>query len=453
MNIISRYFYGLITFILLVNCAKEEAVPVDINFEFEVFNNDFSVPVEVIIFNNTRGADSYEWAFEAGSPAISSQRNPGVIIFNTKGTHKISLKATNEDGSEAFLEKVLNIDDPVAINFTVTPEIDTFSPIKAQIENLTTGATSYQWTFQDGVPSTSTSEQPPVIVFSTPGEHKITLEATNGRETETFEQRIEVAPFLEADFEYEVNFEDDDFQAPVTVAIKNNSISATSYEWEFTNATPLNSDEAEPNVTFNTAGTQELKLTASNGKETKSITKTIEIVTDTNLRVLKNVNLGVNAAHTSNSIGSFYDLDTRSVFYANELTPENSSSIDLVYFGLNENFTRNVFVSPDNLENTTFPNLQDASKTKIINSLENCMCGVSLSVNEFDTMTTDAMLRATTITETPEGSLAFTNAITPRIIVFETADGRKGALKIKQFVANGKDSFIDVDIKVQKIAR
>jgi len=40
----------LISF-LVFSCSKEEALPVTANFEFEVFNNDFLVPVEVIIFN------------------------------------------------------------------------------------------------------------------------------------------------------------------------------------------------------------------------------------------------------------------------------------------------------------------------------------------------------------------------------------------------------------------
>ena len=33
----------------------------------------------------------------------------------------------------------------------------------------------------------------------------------------------------------------------------------------------------------------------------------------------------------------------------------------------------------------------------------------------------------------------------------KTEDGRKGAIKIKDFVANGTSSYILVDIKVQKL--
>lgn len=37
-----------------------------------------------------------------------------------------------------------------------------------------------------------------------------------------------------------------------------------------------------------------------------------------------------------------------------------------------------------------------------------------------------------------------------RIVLFETANGRKGAIKIKEYVSNGAESYIVVDIKMQK---
>ncbi|MNY48021.1 hypothetical protein D3C86_1833260 [compost metagenome] len=38
----------------------------------------------------------------------------------------------------------------------------------------------------------------------------------------------------------------------------------------------------------------------------------------------------------------------------------------------------------------------------------------------------------------------------PRIILFKTQDGRKGAIKVKDMVKNGSSSYILCDIKVQK---
>jgi hypothetical protein len=44
----------------------------------------------------------------------------------------------------------------------------------------------------------------------------------------------------------------------------------------------------------------------------------------------------------------------------------------------------------------------------------------------------------------------FSNSLVPRVVVFKNSSGKKGAVKIKQFVMNGDDSYIICDIKVQK---
>lgn len=102
------------------------------------------------------------------------------------------------------------------------------------------------------------------------------------------------------------------------------------------------------------------------------------------------------------------------------------------------------------METTTFPELANANHTKFINSLEACGCGIHMSVAEFDTMQTDALLKNITITETDEGLQSFDDSMVPRIVLFETHDGRKEAIKIKSFIQEENQSYILVDIKTQK---
>ena len=47
-------------------------------------------------------------------------------------------------------------------------------------------------------------------------------------------------------------------------------------------------------------------------------------------------------------------------------------------------------------------------------------------------------------------NISFNNSVLPRIIPFKTQDNRKGLIKIKEFVADGLNSYIIIDIKVQK---
>jgi len=141
------------------------------------------------------------------------------------------------------------------------------------------------------------------------------------------------------------------------------------------------------------------------------------------------------------------------VFTQNEITEDNGEDIDFVYFGLNNRFTRNIFVSPNNLNETTFIPIPNASTTTIINNVEACGCESQLTSLEFDNMNNDDVLNSLPITDTPELNLSFDNTVVPRIVVFKTADGRKGAIKVNRFVENSTNSYIEIDIKVQKEAR
>src|SRR5690606_41137360 len=104
----------------------------------------------------------------------------------------------------------------------------------------------------------------------------------------------------------------------------------------------------------------------------------------------------------------------------------------------------------DQTGTTTFNSIPNATHTKFINSQELCECTASLSVAEFDQMNNDNLLQALTIEETEGGLLQFNNVMVPRIVLFEDAEGRKGAIKIKEFIADGQNSYIVTDIKVQK---
>ncbi|GAA4273755.1 PKD domain-containing protein [Aquimarina gracilis] len=434
----------------ICGCVKEEAIPVVVDFEFEVFNDDFSVPVQIVFFNRTQGAEDYEWRFEGGSPSRSVNRNPGVIQYESQGTYEIELIGSNQDGSRDSKLIEIRIDEPVVIDFEINNLVDNFSPAVYTFTNTSTGATTYSWTFDEGTPPTSSERDPGEVVFVNPGEHQVMLEVSNGRETYDLQKTVTVAPLLLSDFGYQPAFEDDDYQVPVRIQFENNSISATSFQWSFTGAATSTTNDENPEIIFTDPGIQTITLTSSNGKDSKTTEKTIEVFANTNLRTFTDVRLGINTAHTSNTIGSFFSIADRETYTNNEINNEIGKTIDLVFFGLNEEFTRNRFVSPDRLSETTFEPLQNPKNTVFINSQELCNCIASLSAQEFDALQNDARLRDLTIEETPGGLQSFDNVEAPRVVLFQTQEGKKGAIKIKQFVRDGQNSYIIVDIKVQK---
>ncbi|MEW7278200.1 PKD domain-containing protein [Aquimarina sp. 2201CG1-2-11] len=446
-----KIIYILSSFLLLLGCAKEEAVPVVVDFEYEVFNEDYSIPVQIVFSNRTAGGDEYEWKFEGGVPSRSVNRNPGVVQFDTKGLYTIELFSTNQDGESDHKKIEIQIDDPVIIDFEVTNLVDTFSPASYQITNNSSGANSYKWTFEGGAPATSTQENPGEVSFEEPGEHTIRLEISNGRETYYSEKTITVAPFIVADFEYTVAFEDDDFQIPAKIQFTNTSISGTSYQWSFQGASTLVSTEEHPEVTFTQTGTKTISLIVSNGKETKTVSKQITFFANTNLRELNDIKLGINTANTA-GIGSFYSIKDRLVYTHQEITSQNEPFIDIVFFGLNQNFGENFFTSPNDLSETTFRAFDTPKNTIFINSqeLDNRPGFSPITVAQFDAMQNDVLLESKVIETTAPGSQAFDNTIVPRIVLFQTEEGKKGAIKIKEYVQKGQESYILVDIKVQK---
>src|SRR5690606_13465905 len=185
-----------------------------------------------------------------------------------------------------------------------------------------------------------------------------------------------------------------------------------------------------PEIVLTTPGIYNISLTATNGKETKTVSKSIEVYANTNLRVYEDVKFGINISHNNDVLGSMFSTKTGNIYTRSEINETNGSEIDIVFFGLNNTFALNKFVSPDQTETTTFNSIANASHTKFINSQELCECTASLSVAEFDQMNNDNLLQTLTIEETQGGLLSFNNLMVPRIVLFEDAEGRKGAIKI-----------------------
>ncbi len=450
MKQIVTYIISLLAFYA---CIDEVALPVDAKFNYSIVDNDKTVPVDVRISNDTEGADTFLWTFKGGIPSTSTNRNPGIITYEEEGEYVIVLEASNRDGESETVEKKVAIKPEVTIGFTVDVLESNYAPVEVKITNTTTGASSYKWTFPGGHINRSNEQHPENIIFSNPGTYKITLEVTNGEEVYTEEQTIEVAPFLVSNFDYKVAFEDDDLQVPVKVSLTNTSVSATTYLWTIEGADITTSTDENLEVVFTTPGTYNMQLKASNGKDEKDYTRKITVVENTNLRTFEGVHFGINIAHKNDAIGACFSGQTRKIYSKSDFNDAMESEIDIVFFGLNENFSYNAFVSPDAIESVGFAAIPNAKSTKIINNLDSCNCNTLLSITDFDTMVDDSVLKDLTLDITSDGAKEFDNTVVPRLVVFETADGRKGVIKVNEFVKNAEKSYIVVDIKMQKESR
>jgi len=440
----------LLLFIVTISCYQETSIAIEGDFTTAYANKDESIPVLIKIENEITGADTYEWIFEGANPTTSTLKNPGEILYNKQGTYTIRLIAKNVDGVTKEFSKTVVIRDRINIEFTHEIIKSNYSPVEVVLKNTTPGeGLTFQWDFQDGTPATFTGKTPVNAVFTTPGDHTITLSVSNGFETQKQTKTITVAPYLVSLFSYEPKFEDDDYQVPVTINFTNKSISATNYKWTFEGASPSVSTQENPTVVFASAGAHEVTLEASNDKTNQIYKSTITVFPDTNLRILTDIKLGINSAHNNNNVGAMFSTVTRLLYKANEITDQNSSLVDIVFQGLNSNLTNNRFISPDQANNYGFLALKNAQSTIFINSQNLCNCGLNFTETQFDAMINDTPIKSLDINYNAAGAQQF-GFTYPRIILFKTQDGRKGVIKIKDMVKNGASSYILCDIKVQK---
>lgn len=440
------YIFFIASF--FIGCRKEQAISVNIDVSYIAADSNFTVPAKVKFINNTSGAENFKWIFEGGDPSTSTKKDPGVITFNAVGMHRVTLEASNTDDKQ-IKEWMIKVDSVVQVDFDTAIVLNHYAPVTVKLTNKTKGASSFNWTFENCITTSSTLQNPPDVTFTTSGNHKITLTASNGSAKFTLTKTVVVLPSLQPDFTIIPSFEDEDYEAPLTATLQNNTISGTSYTWSVTPSGMISNVNAQnPTIYFANAGTYDVTLEVKNGKDTKTITKRIEVKPNTNLRTHKDIKLGIQIAHAT--IGDFYSTKLRRVFTGNDNIDTAGKYIDIVFFGLNKNFNNNKFISPDSATLYGFDGIPMATKTKFINSQESCGCGVSFTATDFGNMINDNPLRGLTINPTAGGWSPFTSVTVPRIVLFQTADGRKGAIKIKQFVVDDSNSYVLIDIKVQK---
>lgn len=436
----------VLALLLFVSCHQEETTKVEIDVALYTAEN-LTSPLVVTIENNTRFAEGFQWTFEGGEPAASDKKDPGRVTFTEPGEHTITLEAWNigDRSSQTF---TVRVDSVVALDFKAEAVVNNYSPADFKITNLSKGATSYKWLFEGGEPTTFEGADPPVVTYAEKGTYTVVLIADNGSNLFTASRDIEVRESLGASFSIIPSFEDaDDMEAPLRASFDVRLNGAESLRWECEGAVFSDPQSADAVMLIPGAGVYTVYLEVYNGKHTKKVSQQITVNASTNLRTHRNVKLGINTAQET--IGCFYSTRLRRSFRSSEVDAVNGPSIDIAFMGLNPDFTYNLFVSPDKLYETALPDIPGAVATKFINKTE--LGPVQLTPNQFESMNDDTLLKDMPITGLDYGGEYFTGASLPRVVLFETADGRKGAVLVKELVKKGReDSYMVVDIKVQK---
>ena len=222
-------------------------------------------------FNNQSSANAvdFEWTFEGGDPATSTDENP-MVTFASAGTFDVTLTVTNSAGSSTSTETDYVVVSTVpSTSFTASTNV-----FIANFNNTTSGATSYQWDFGDGEISTETN---PEHEYAGDGTYTVTLTATNDCGTGSATQQVTISSLPQAGFSASQTMGCE----PLEVEFSNQSSSnATSWMWEFPGGSPATSTDENPTVTYGSSGTYSVTLTATNslGESTVSETAYITVI-------------------------------------------------------------------------------------------------------------------------------------------------------------------------------
>jgi|GEM_PF-845697 len=232
--------------------------------------------------------ETWAWEFPGGTPATSNDQHPSVT-YNSTGTYDVTLTVTNADGHNTVTMTGYITVNPEEQQVTVTPPVAQFAMSSNSIETgqsvsftdqSSNSPTSWQWTFENGDPATST-EQNPTVTYNAAGSFAVTLVATNdgGSNTKSLQSAVVVSDPVTAptaDFVSDktnvnegesVNFTDKSINNPA------------SWRWDFEGGNPSSSTERNPKVTYNNANSYKVSLTVTNagGNNTKVIENYIQV--------------------------------------------------------------------------------------------------------------------------------------------------------------------------------
>jgi PKD repeat protein len=136
--------------------------------------------------NSSTGSFSYVGGTSASSLAPNFQ-------FNSPGTYTIQYAITNSCGTFTSTKSITAQGPPqISMNSLSTICAGQSANPAATFNSCYETIDTYNWTFSNGTPSTSSLSNPPSVVFNTAGSQSVTLQATNACGTATSSTSITV---------------------------------------------------------------------------------------------------------------------------------------------------------------------------------------------------------------------------------------------------------------------
>ena len=284
---------------------------------------------------STNSPTIWSWSFPGGTPSISTAQNP-TITYNSAGTYNVTLTATNVSGPSSPVTKT----GYITVN-SVPGNVGAITGSVSQCQNATgvaysisavTGATNYNWTVPAGATIATGQNTTSITVNFGTNSGSVSVTPSNscgngGANNKAVTINVCAgAPVA-------------DFSGTPKTLCEGNSVTftdlstntPTGWSWSFPGGTPSTSTAQNPTITYNSAGTYNVTLTATNGSGSNPITKnnyitvnsvsgipldTTEIRTQDCGKTLGNINSLIYADIVNNATGYQFEVSNTNLSFS-----------------------------------------------------------------------------------------------------------------------------------------
>ncbi len=269
---------GIYTLILIATniCGSDTAsIPITIatppSAYFVADPTEGCVPFQVQFSDlSSENTTSWNWTFEGGEPATSTEQNP-LVSYLSPGIYGVTLTVSNSTGSNTYMQEayITALDIPTA-SFDASINLDTIF-----LNDNSTNANSYLWIFGDG--NTDSTANPGIHVYEQDGTYTVLLITTNSCGSDTASTQITIATPPTAQFAADPAEGCVPFQVQFSDLSSENT---TSWSWTFEGGEPATSTEPNPLVSYLQPGTYGVTLVASNSTGSDTLVQQTLITAD-----------------------------------------------------------------------------------------------------------------------------------------------------------------------------
>lgn len=248
-----------------------------------------------VFSGSAENATTYHWDFGDDNTGSGSTIDHE---YDTDGTYPVTLTASNGCG-ESTVSQTVQAYSEVTASFTQNTNTICKGE-KIQFTNLSSSnADTYQWTFEGGIPSTSTIENPE-ITYNEAGTYDVSLTVSNPLYSDDviMTNSITVVENLSPNFTME--------STGLTVTFQGSSMTS-EVSWDFGDGTT--STEQNPSHTYSSEGIYEITYTVTNACGSFTDTKTVNLYTQVTAAIAPNFSGGC-APHTIEFIDNSSDNTT-----------------------------------------------------------------------------------------------------------------------------------------------